>query len=77
MLELYKKVGPKNLDPDKNPKAFIGKRIAKTFFDDQQIYLGTIKRYANDFWHVAYDDGKFGRMKWRINYWEEGFFHTL
>ena len=56
------------MDPDKNPKAFIGKRIAKTFFDDQQIYLGTIKRYANDFWHVAYDDGKFGWMKWRIDY---------
>jgi pantothenate kinase type III len=57
MLELYKKVGPKHLDPDKNPKAFIGKRIAKTFFDDQQIYLGTIKRYSNELWHVAYDDG--------------------
>ena len=58
MLEKFKSVGPKSIDADKNPEGYVGRRVAKTFFDDNQIYIGTIKKYADGLWYVEYDDGE-------------------
>lgn len=57
MLEKFKSVGPKSIDADKNPEGYVGRRVAKTFFDDNQIYIGTIEKYADGLWYVEYDDG--------------------
>lgn len=60
-MKKYKEVGPKQIDPKKNPESFIGKKVAKIFFETQ-VYIGTVKKYNDGFWMVIYEDGEWQYM---------------
>lgn len=56
LIDLYKSVGAKKPDPKTMPEYYIGKRIAKLFYE-KQVYFGTIVKFEEGLFYVEYDDG--------------------
>lgn len=57
MIKLYQEVGPKPIKIN-DPESFVGRKIAKAFFNDERVYVGKITAYDSEgLWEVEYEDG--------------------